>query len=124
MSLTRMTFGKHAGKPIQQIPHEYLRWVLSDAQGVENHLREAIANHLSGGSPRVKAVVTSRPTSGGDRLAFIQMVNSLRDKIRNACREKMIEYRFDSEDSYLALTAIEELHEAVDKIIDEHLGSA
>lgn len=123
--MARMPFGKHEGKPIEQVPRDYLRWVLLNVKVLEPPLREAITNRLRSGVPAVKAVdLRPRRNAGGGRLEAIRTANSLRDKIRDVFREKLIEYRFDSEDSYLALTAIEELQESVEKVIAEHLGSA
>jgi hypothetical protein len=38
----RMTFGRHRGKHLDQIPLSYLRWVVSECSNISVALREAI----------------------------------------------------------------------------------
>ncbi len=44
---TRMTFGKHKGRLLTDIPTQYLLWVLREADCVDPWLRQAIAETLT-----------------------------------------------------------------------------
>lgn len=44
----RMTFGKHLGVPVDQVPRGYLRWVAANVPNVEPVLAHAIQKVISG----------------------------------------------------------------------------
>lgn len=44
----RMTFGKHIGRPLDQIPKGYLRWVVGNVPGLEPTLADAIDKAIRG----------------------------------------------------------------------------
>ena len=44
--ITVMPFGKHRGRRIDSIPHEYLAWVLNNCDGLKPELRRAILSVL------------------------------------------------------------------------------
>lgn len=44
----RMTFGKHLGRPLDQVPRGYLRWVAANVAGLEPALADAIGKAISG----------------------------------------------------------------------------
>ncbi len=44
----RMTFGKHLGRPLDQVPRGYLRWVAANVAGLDPALADAIGKAISG----------------------------------------------------------------------------
>jgi len=44
----RMTFGKHLGRPLDQVPRGYLRWVAANVAGLDPPLADAIGKAISG----------------------------------------------------------------------------
>ncbi len=44
----RMTFGKHLGRPLDQVPRGYLRWVAANVAGLDPALTDAIGKAISG----------------------------------------------------------------------------
>ncbi|TWU27569.1 putative quorum-sensing-regulated virulence factor [Bythopirellula polymerisocia] len=42
----KMPFGKHKGKPLSQVPHDYLEWLLAKNKTVDTELRSAIQDTL------------------------------------------------------------------------------
>ena len=51
-----MPFGKHRGKPICNIPADYLRWVLKSCDNATPQLRRAIEHELRPNVPPGRAV--------------------------------------------------------------------
>lgn len=47
MEIMKFPFGKHQGKPINEIPRDYLAWALEKATSLDEEQREAIAMMLS-----------------------------------------------------------------------------
>ncbi|WP_171472655.1 putative quorum-sensing-regulated virulence factor [Frigoriglobus tundricola] len=43
-----MTFGKYLGRPLDQIPRGYLRWVAANVAGLDPALADAIGKAISG----------------------------------------------------------------------------
>lgn len=46
----KMTFGKHKGKPVGEVPSDYLQWVLDEADGIDVPLRRAVFEELKSGA--------------------------------------------------------------------------
>ncbi len=111
----KMTFGKYAGKSLEQIPLEYLRWVLSNCERMDQRLRDGIRSIID--------PVGTLP-NGGLHLETARTLNLIRDEVQIAFREILIEYRFDSDDSFLAIEALDKFNDAVQRILAERLGSA
>lgn len=44
----RMTFGKYLGRPLDQVPRGYLRWVAANVAGLDPALADAIGKAISG----------------------------------------------------------------------------
>ncbi len=42
-----LPFGKHRGKPVSQVPNDYLRWLLETARDLNDDLRTAVESRLS-----------------------------------------------------------------------------
>ena len=51
-----MPFGKHRGKPIQNVPGDYLRWVLKNCSNATPQLRRAIERELRPDVPPSRTV--------------------------------------------------------------------
>lgn len=47
MDCTRMPFGKHRGRPLSEIPADYLRWVLDNCDNITPRLRAEITRLLN-----------------------------------------------------------------------------
>lgn len=56
MRTARMTFGKHKGKPLDQVPHGYIRWAIENKIG-PNWLRNSMRSELYFRSGRAAAPV-------------------------------------------------------------------
>jgi hypothetical protein len=110
-----MPFGKHKGTRLDEIPEEYLHWVLENCERLDQRLRESIR--------AIVAPVGPQP-NGGLRLETARTLNGIRDEVQRAFREILIEYRFDNDDSFLAIEALDKFNEAVQRILAERLGSA
>ena len=58
--ITHMPFGKHQGKPLSEIPKDYLRWLAESGaldKGENKLLKEALASlHSSSSHPPPKAL--------------------------------------------------------------------
>ncbi|MBY0459436.1 MAG: DUF3820 family protein [Gemmataceae bacterium] len=44
----RMPFGKHLGRPLDQVPRGYLRWVAANVAGLDPAFADAIGKAISG----------------------------------------------------------------------------
>jgi Putative quorum-sensing-regulated virulence factor len=45
--MERMTFGKHRGEPVEDVPTNYLEWAIRTCNNLDFHLRDAIQRELS-----------------------------------------------------------------------------
>ncbi len=43
-----LSFGRHAGKQLEQIPRGYLRWLLANANNMDSSLKQGIIRVLRG----------------------------------------------------------------------------
>lgn len=67
---TVMPWGKHKGKPLDQVPSDYLRWALRKASQMSVELRAAIETHLM--IPPDTGKQPLFPTSGEDDAAALK----------------------------------------------------
>ena len=76
-----LPFGKHRGTPLEKVPTQYLRWVLSTVD-LDRYpgLRPAIKArldlaHAVGGSPHTSARIPASMTGGPDPVWVKQKIN-------------------------------------------------
>jgi uncharacterized protein (DUF3820 family) len=43
---TCLPFGKHKGKPLPEVPPEYLAWVVTECETIDTELRQSILRHI------------------------------------------------------------------------------
>src|SRR5262245_25397492 len=97
--MIRMTFGRHKGDPLEQVPFDYLSWCLRECTRLDPWLRKAIevemARRVRGEPPRgtqlldVKSLVSQwyrelslkfHPDRGGSHEAM-KVANHARDRL-------------------------------------------
>lgn len=110
----RMNFGTYAGRALDDVPEDYLRWALCNCHRIDQRLREAIRAKLGIDVSRSKDV----------DLESIRRLNLIRDLIRDAYREVLVKYGFDGENPVLPIEAMDDFHDEIKKILTEQLGSA
>jgi Putative quorum-sensing-regulated virulence factor len=113
----RMRFGKYKGRRLEDIPADYLQWVLDNAHP-DGMLRRAIQERLSrlppdlprGESPYLRRFLMKK-----------SIEESFREKIRQALkaayREMALRHHPDRGGSHEAMIAVNDLYERFEEIL-------
>jgi hypothetical protein len=60
-----MPFGKYKGRPLNEVPMDYLRWLVRECSGLHSTLRQAVRQEIArrrGKSPSKRPRRAPRPT--------------------------------------------------------------
>jgi hypothetical protein len=100
-----MPFGKYQGRELDDVPQDYLLWVLENCKKINPYLRRAILDELG--------IEESRPASGPqppDGAGGSPGGKELADIVRGWFRQLCLDYHPDRGGSHEAMVAINEAH--------------
>jgi hypothetical protein len=111
MHYTRMPWGKHEGKRLEDVPLSYLRWVLRECDNIPLDLRRAIRD-----------VVEEAEDSGTDARGPWQAQSAgppinWQGTIREWYRSLALDFHPDRGGSVEAMRAINEAHDRLRKLV-------
>jgi hypothetical protein len=93
-----MTFGKHRGQPLSEVPPDYLQWCLCNCARMDPRLRRAIENELE---------QRCRPAATGPAVLILD----LQAYIKQLYRKLALRHHPDRGGSHEAMKALNEFNE-------------
>ncbi len=104
-----MTFGKYKNVPVEDIPHDYLVWVMENIHDLNPWLRQAIVN-----------VLATRPAEpAGTQIATVDARGLVKSWYRHASRK----YHPDHGGSHMAEIVVNDCYETLLKGIEQMEGT-
>jgi uncharacterized protein (DUF3820 family) len=100
----RMSFGKHRGRLVEDVPTQYLRWCLRECECLDDWLRDVIAEELGRRQCRPGGPARGREAPGRSQPG--KALVDLPSLIRTWHREMALKYHPDRGGSHEAMTAI------------------
>jgi|SRR6516162_9625581 hypothetical protein len=103
--MAQMPWGKHKGRPLEEIPVDYLGWLLDEAENMKPWLREAVRQEFE---RRLAG-----PAGSGNGLPA-----NLPDIVRTWYRKLTLDYHPDRGGSNEAMKALNDAHDRLKKALD------
>jgi hypothetical protein len=104
LSKVKMPFGKYKGKTLDQIPPDYLDWVLREAESASPFLKDAIRRHLYGGpepEPGPRPEPEAKATQG---------VTDMKAIVKRWYAELVMRYHPDRGGEHAVMVALNDAH--------------
>lgn len=110
----RMPFGKHRGEDLDNVPDDYLCWVLEHVDKLSPTLREAIEDRLG--------IRRHRPPPAGRSFAPAPRVaEAVGTTLRDVRREMALRFHPDHGGSTAAMVAVNLTFERLDQALSQRL---
>lgn len=106
-----MTFGKHRGKRIADIPHDYLAWCLQNIENLNPWLRAAMVEQLEA------ATRPSGPDAG-------DVVGRLQEQLKGWYRRASLKHHPDLGGSNAAQIIVNDVYESLSDVLGEMRGGS
>jgi hypothetical protein len=110
----RLKFGKHKGRPLEDIPFDYLTWVLREVERLDYWTRQAIEAELR---RRIEGTVDERDNHGDGDAADCPRCKAMAQALQKWFREMALKYHPDRGGSNEVMVALGQVHDSLKELM-------